>query len=916
MADTQRSAVAVRGTLNSNFHPAYDILVRPEAAVSGLERRAGLVSQDYLAGSFGGITLGQWRKVLRLPGVAVAAPVANVGYEMLVDRVSLNLRPLLSGAANQVFRVVPSFVVHGGLVSYPDAVQYLYVSRDRWVLASSPPSGAGSSPAPEPSVVLPGSSHPVPACPFFLFPQSVEQAAGPYQLRPKESITCAGPRQRIQGARFGLNPPGDYRVQVGFELPVLLSAIDPVQEQRLVHLAGAMVSGRYLGEHQGLSAPIADPGGAGVRTLPLIASSKTFVDESLQVAVQRLRVGGGAGLPARLAARSPGSYLNRLGGATVLRRSWSPATLYRSVLAGYAPPVVRDHHVVAPPNLLGDYWTTTRVRYKMTSPRAVAAVGVANSPSVWEPQGGATPLVAVNNAPPGANAEQFRHLHAYDASGAIVGSDARGQGGVTADPVPAVQGVFDPARLPGFAPLSRVPLQTFYPPTATGATASSRRLLHGRPLGPTTNLGGFLAQPPLLLTTIRAAETLLDPTVFADASGSARHAPIAAIQVDVAGLHGASAASRARLTRVASEIVRATHLRVDVTAGSSPTPVTVNLPAGRDQPALALREGWVRKGVATVVLSALGTKDGALAGLLGLVASIFVANISLASVRLRRAEIATLATLGWPRHLIFAAVLAETVTVGALAGLVGAGLSALISLALAGRVVAWEAIAVFPAATLVCLLAGTLAASRASRIAPIAGLAPPVRRRAARRRVRSVTGLGLANLARVPGRSLLAASGLVVGVAALAFLLAVQIAFSGAVRGDVLGNAIGLQVQNSDYLAVGVVLAVAAGSVADMLMLNLRDREPELAAMRAVGWPPRTLRHVILVEGFGIGLAGSITGAALGLAATAAFSGAPATVAPALAAAIAAGTLLATTACLPALHHLARQQPAHALATE
>jgi putative ABC transport system permease protein len=107
-------------------------------------------------------------------------------------------------------------------------------------------------------------------------------------------------------------------------------------------------------------------------------------------------------------------------------------------------------------------------------------------------------------------------------------------------------------------------------------------------------------------------------------------------------VHGATRASISRVKRVAAQIEQTTDLQVDITAGSSPTPVRVDLPAGGfGQPALAVKQGWVKKGVATVILNASDAKNTALFALILLTAALFVANASFAAVRQRRGEIAT-----------------------------------------------------------------------------------------------------------------------------------------------------------------------------------------------------------------------------------------------------------------------------------
>lgn len=68
-----------RGRLR-NFRAAYDILVRPQDSFTPLEKQQGLIQQNYLSGVFGGIRFQQCREIKDIPGVEVAAHIANIRY--------------------------------------------------------------------------------------------------------------------------------------------------------------------------------------------------------------------------------------------------------------------------------------------------------------------------------------------------------------------------------------------------------------------------------------------------------------------------------------------------------------------------------------------------------------------------------------------------------------------------------------------------------------------------------------------------------------------------------------------------------------------------------------------------------------------------------------------------------------------
>src|SRR3954454_3540556 len=77
-SDSQR--LEVRGTVAKAFRGDYDVLVRPRGSRTARERRTGQLQPNFLSGLFGGIGDRQWHRIERLPGVQVAAPIANLGY--------------------------------------------------------------------------------------------------------------------------------------------------------------------------------------------------------------------------------------------------------------------------------------------------------------------------------------------------------------------------------------------------------------------------------------------------------------------------------------------------------------------------------------------------------------------------------------------------------------------------------------------------------------------------------------------------------------------------------------------------------------------------------------------------------------------------------------------------------------------
>jgi hypothetical protein len=127
-------------------------------------------------------------------------------------------------------------------------------------------------------------------------------------------------------------------------------------------------------------------------------------------------------------------------------------------------------------------------------------------------------------------------------------------------------GVFDPARVRAFDPLSRVPLGPFQPTTAAPANAATRNTLGGDLL-PNLNLGGYVSQPAQLITTLNALPVLEASGAF---SGNTHASdPISVIRVRVAGVSGPNPVSPGRT------LIGVVSLAVGVAALTLLTAVTV-----------------------------------------------------------------------------------------------------------------------------------------------------------------------------------------------------------------------------------------------------------------------------------------------------------------------------------------------------
>lgn len=927
LASSARSSqLEVHGVIARNFRSAYDILVRPRGSFTPLERQQGLVRDNYLSGIYGGITVKQYREVERLPGVKVAAPIANVGYVLLEGEVPISIQRWVDNSPHQLYRLRLTWHADDGLSIYPAGTRYVYYTpSDRFALKGRCPGGACDPPLDE------YHGHRYPVCDGFV--DSMPMFSGPFDTREDGSLTCYSSRTPKAGRLNYLNYPGKVPEPKGAGtvadvfFPVAVAAVDPVQEARLVGLNGAMTAGRYLRESDRVMQT--QQGSLGYRGIPVIASTRTFVGDRLAVRVSRLQIPAGVNLPAVLSSsgchehpalgpcaalvetpppdptrKRAYHYVTHLSGRLVGREALGINSAYRAAIHGTG----RIGRLLHPLDTGQHSWSVSPVRYRVLGRSQISPIQTKNNPlKVWQNPAYGGFNGGYYQAPTDNADTQFRHLEEQQGEG-YDGSELE-------TPLMDVVGRYDPAKLRGFSALSRVPLETYSPPIIRAGDAATSRLLHDRPLRPSQNLAGYIQQPPLVLTTIAALPALARTGNLPPRSV---RAPISVIRVRVRGVQGDDPISRARIRLVAQQIHDSTGLLVDVTAGSSPAPVTVDLPGGRfGRPPLVLREGWTKKGVAVSYLNAVDHKSLFLFGLILIVCLLFLTNGALAATKARRSEVGILLTVGWSRSGIFRALLAELIIVGVLAGIAGAGVAiaaiALLNLAMPTL----EALLVFPLAVILAAGAGIYPAWQATRRAPIDAIAPPVLATAHTHAVTSLPRMALVNLYRVPLRTALGGSGLAIGVTAAALVVGIQDAFQGQLVSSVLGRAITVQLRRPDEVAVALTILLAAGSLADVLYLNLQERRIELATLRTVGWSLGDLRRLVALEALSVAVLASGIGAAVSiLLGSALLSLPPHALITGAATAAVTGIVIAQIASLAPIARAGRLTPAGILAEE
>src|SRR5215472_8615739 len=118
--------------VSAHFGAAYQILVRPKGARTRLETQTGTVQPNFLSGIYGGISLAQYRAIKNIPGVAVAAPIAMVGYTLDLAGVPIRLPTAAARypGTRSLYRASTIWISESGATRISQPPSYAYLTRN------------------------------------------------------------------------------------------------------------------------------------------------------------------------------------------------------------------------------------------------------------------------------------------------------------------------------------------------------------------------------------------------------------------------------------------------------------------------------------------------------------------------------------------------------------------------------------------------------------------------------------------------------------------------------------------------------------------------------------------------------------------------------------------------------------------
>jgi putative ABC transport system permease protein len=819
-ATTQTTVAVGNQIIGQSWRSSYDLVVLPPQALIPLQNT---IPADLLEGYDGGISIQQYEQIKGLPGVEVAAPIAYVGYVQMPTPRVLFSRDALAPGYYRLDWTLTAFNGQREVVERKETTYYYQLS------------GCDSS---------------------FPVPTNVINDLD------KVNVIFSCNSSNTPWSEFNTVDTGTF----------LLAAIDPNAENKLVQLDKNISSGRMLNAQDQMhfnSDPqmgqaLACPKG---QTQPDPSKCSKVPNYDIPV-MYHAQLPGQITLRGRFARIAPVTLDPKTviaqGGASYLAR-FPPLQV---IFDGEVPLVQNDPQRFSTRELLWDghawqpfvafygkppdfysinfLYTPSGLTYRFTnSPDGTGSAYIVLPDGTQGPEAAFRALTPLHISQ-GVNRFTPKAFYFFEPVGYFTGNNLEAQ----------------------FSnPLNWLPENTYTSPPAILHYDAQGNPITPTGLLPTTNPAGFLLQPPLALTTLDVAARLRGNNI------------ISAIRIRVSGVDSANPASWKRIQQVAGLIEQRTRLRVLVTLGSSPRPTLVYVPGikpgqfGAQQtiaPTGWVEERWIAIGASILYLAQLGATRLLLIGAVLAICLGYIIVSFGSLVTAQRTEFAVLSALGWRPWQPVRLFLAQAFLLGLVGGATGLCIALVIATLLSATpiwlIVTW---------TLPTMLALALLSSlyplwliwhiRPAEIlragASISSTTPGRLRGWPLWSFFSPTwALVARNLARSRPRTVLTIVSLCLSTILLVVMFSGILTLRQTLTGTLLGDFVLLQTAIPQIAGCIFAALLSFLSVANLLLLQVRERQREIGLLQAIGWRAGLVQRMFVQEGIVVALSGSLPG--------------------------------------------------------
>jgi cell division protein FtsX len=281
-----------------------------------------------------------------------------------------------------------------------------------------------------------------------------------------------------------------------------------------------------------------------------------------------------------------------------------------------------------------------------------------------------------------------------------------------------------------------------------------------------------------------------------------------------------------------------------------------------------VEERWIHIGVGLTYLSQLGSTRLLLLGAVLGVCLGFLAVAFSALVSSQRREFAILTVLGWRPWQPIRLFLAQALILASGGGITGLGLALLLATLLEATpfwpVVVWT----LPVMLVFALISILYPLWQLWHLRP-AALLQAGSSTSSGRTILLGTRLGwlmpmgtfvLRNLGRSRVRTLITVVSLFLSAVLLVVMFSGVLTLHQELQGTLLGDYVLLQTAVPQVAGCVIAILVTFLSVADLLLLHVRERQREIGLLQAVGWRPIWIQRLFVQEGVALALLGTIPG--------------------------------------------------------
>lgn len=638
-------------------------------------------------------------------------------------------------------------------------------------------------------------------------------------------------------ASYGTGAPSiDYMVGSS----MLLAAIDPEQENKLIGLENAILNkgtSRYFNETD--TYQLVDQLGNTLHEIPIIVNAQNFVDASTKISFERIEIPFSAesanNIMEEIKQKGGKSYLDSLNATVVEEKEWTQEEIFQQFVSNTTgidwktgESVEQSTQIFDPSRIIGITFKPNPIEYaEVTSPFAE------RWPFSYQ-------VVPVDNNDDAIG--RYRNLQTYREPN-LVSKEFTELPKLN----PKFIGFYDTSQLNlSMDPTTELPMETYRP-----ASAKFVMDANGNPISPSTDVMpsndplDFLTNPPGMLTTIEAAANILGEE------------PISAIRIKVAGVSELNEESQKILEQVAKEIEDKTGLITDITLGSSPQLALTYVPGLNGEEAVGwIEQPWVNIGSSISIYKEANIGFIALIVSIVIVAITYIWSTSIVNVLARRKEFAVLLAIGWRPSQLNRMLFLEGALIGLFATAISWFILAIISMTSNETVPFIRFLLTGGFALAIYVIGALLPMNIVRNISPYEAMREGELSVKGKRFVRanSISTIAINHFLTKWKRSVLSILAITLPSTLLAIFVYITVRMQGVMFTSLLGEYIAFEVGTFHYVAIGIALLIALLTTTEINWQNVSERQQEIGILQAIGWRKRNIRKLILAEGLYTGI--------------------------------------------------------------